>query len=152
MDLQPEVKEGSQNTQEQDKIEIVAEENFPIETKQLENTTQVVTLVPSSIDEKKKVVLVPERDELGRIKKGFSGNPLGRPQGKRNLTTILEEVLKRKANKKGITYAELLIENLVKKATKKEHFESQKLVLSYTDGLPTQKVEVSEQILIWDED
>lgn len=34
-----------------------------------------------------------QRDEKGRFPKGTSGNPLGRPKGSRNKTTLIREML-----------------------------------------------------------
>lgn len=61
-----------------------------------------------------------DRNPDGTIKKGVVLNPLGRPTGTRNLSTLLAEALK-KASKKadgsdGKTWEELLIDRVIEKA------------------------------------
>jgi len=59
-----------------------------------------------------------------RFRKGFSGNPKGRPKGKRNLATVLEQTLREKVviDDDGVcrtvTKLEAAVKQLVDKATK----------------------------------
>ena len=58
-----------------------------------------------------------------QFKKGISGNPRGRPKGKRNLITVLQQtlnetvVIEEKGKKRTVTNLEAAIRRLVKSAT-----------------------------------
>jgi hypothetical protein len=60
----------------------------------------------------------------GRFKKGASGNPKGRPKGKRNLATVLQRalqetiVIREKGKCRTVTKLEAALMQLVNKATK----------------------------------
>ena len=61
-----------------------------------------------------------------RFAKGVSGNPKGRPRGKRNLATVLEQVLQEKTTinddgvNRTVTKLEAAIKQLINKATSGE--------------------------------
>ena len=61
--------------------------------------------------------------KAAQFKKGISGNPRGRPKGKRNLITVLQEtlnvsvVIEEKGEKRTVTNLEAAIRRLVESAT-----------------------------------
>lgn len=76
---------------------------------------------------------------------GVSGNPNGRPKSK-PLTTLLKAELQKPARgKSGLTKGQKLIERLLTIAMNGKRSESvtaMRLLFAYSDGLPTQVVEV----------
>ena len=75
---------------------------------------------------------------------GQSGNPTGRPKRKPVTDAILAE-LARQHGRNGKTKLDAMVANMVALAINgrsKEAVEAFKLILSYTDGLPVQTVEI----------
>jgi hypothetical protein len=90
-----------------------------------------------------------KRDEKGRFLEGVSGNPKGRPADGESLTGILKEYLNsKKTIKSKSTRKEVLIERLYEKAEAGD-LSAIRLILGYTDGLPTQRISgsMSQQII-----
>lgn len=91
-----------------------------------------------------KVIVVPEpekqRELLGHHwKPGESGNPKGRPHKGRSLTEQMRELLHENPEKR-----KALIERVLNQALGGD-IASQKLVWNYLDGMPMQKVEMTEK-------
>jgi hypothetical protein len=75
---------------------------------------------------------------------GQSGNPTGRPK-RRPIADLLLAELEKAAGRSDATKAEKLVERLVGIALTGKRSESvaaANLIIAYTDGLPTQRVEV----------
>ena len=75
---------------------------------------------------------------------GQSGNPTGRPKRKPVTEALLAELAK-SHGRNGATKLEAMVARLVKTVISgkpREAVEAAKLIMSYTDGLPVQMVEV----------
>ncbi len=88
-----------------------------------------------------------EYDAKGRLvfKKGYSGNPDGKPEGAFSLLSILRAELQKvpeeyKKDKK--TYADLIIKRMLADAIKKGDDQKIKLIWNYIEGMPKQNIEV----------
>jgi hypothetical protein len=82
--------------------------------------------------------------ELTQFRPGQSGNPSGRPKRRPITAAILAELAK-SHGRQGKTKLEAMVANMVTFAIggrSKEAVEVFKIILSYTDGLPVQTVEV----------
>ena len=76
---------------------------------------------------------------------GQSGNPAGRPKTKLLTDLLRAELLHPARGKSGKTKAALMMDGLVTMALtgrRKDRIAAIKLIFAYTDGLPTQPVEV----------
>lgn len=76
-----------------------------------------------------------------RFQTGQSGNPEGRPKGSLSLVDIIRKKLEEASGNGDKTNAELLSENLVNMALK-GNFSALRLIWSYVDGLPRQRIEM----------
>jgi len=79
------------------------------------------------------------------FKPGESGNPEGRPKGTISITAMVKQELKRVPPDQKITYLELLVKKILKKAIVNEDKETIKLIWNYVDGMPKQAVEYTGQ-------
>ena len=77
---------------------------------------------------------------LKPFKKGQSGNPNGRPKGTFSLITILKKKLQELKEGSDRTYAELLVERIVKDAIADGDDSQIKNILQYIEGMPKQTV------------
>jgi len=75
------------------------------------------------------------------FKKGQSGNPSGRPKGSISITTRIKKELNRISPQEKITYLEILVKKILKKAIINEDKEIIKLIWNYIDGMPKQALE-----------
>ena len=77
--------------------------------------------------------------------KGVSGNPKGKPKGTVSILSIIKKSLNKqvhlKESKERKAYATIIADNMVKKAARGD-FNTQKLLMNYIEGLPTQKIEM----------
>lgn len=83
------------------------------------------------------------RDSSKTFKKGQSGNPKGRPQGAKGLTTLLREALYKIAEGQKDTYSELLVRRVMKMAVVEGNEQMIKLCWSYLEGLPKETVDMN---------
>ena len=77
-------------------------------------------------------------------------NKEGRPVGTKNLTTKVREALEKIAEGKDYTYEEAFIKSLLKKAIVDGDTSTQRLIWNYLDGMPTQKLEESGELKIYE--
>jgi hypothetical protein len=83
------------------------------------------------------------RAQDGRWRRGSSGNPCGRPPSERALSTILRRLLRAPApGQEGMSAREAVCMQLLVRALEGD-MAAIRLVLEYTDGKPTQRVEGS---------
>lgn len=81
------------------------------------------------------------RDDKGRFVEGSTGNPIGRPKDGESICGLLSEYLSgKKTARSKRTRKEILIEKLFKKVEVGD-IAAIRLILSYTDGLPTQRIQ-----------
>ena len=85
------------------------------------------------------------RDELGRFRPGFSGNPEGKPEGSISIMAILKRKLKEIPEGHSKTYLELLVDRILKMAIVDGDFQMIKQIWGYVDGLPPQKQELRHE-------
>ena len=83
-----------------------------------------------------------ERDELGRFVKGISGNPAGKPKGI-SITALVKAELKKAPEGQELTYAQLFLKKLFKKAIVDGDHATQKLIWNYIDGLPKGELDLT---------
>ena len=85
------------------------------------------------------------RDEkTGRFLPGFSGNPKGMEAGKSlQLASLLKAKLIEVPDGEKGTYAEKFIKTLIDKALIENDIKALKLIINYTDGLPSQYIEAN---------
>ncbi len=91
------------------------------------------------------------RDEKGRIVKGFTGNPNGRPPKENRILKLLNLELEKEndlqgpqAGKyKGMTWDEIIVQQMVRRAAAGEKWAVQ-MVIAYKVGLPAQKIEITK--------
>lgn len=91
------------------------------------------------------------RDEKGRIIKGFTGNPNGRPHKENRLLKFMNRELEKVNDLKGpqaekfkkMTWDEIIATQLIRRAAAGEKWAVQ-MVYAYKVGLPTQKLEVDK--------
>ncbi len=89
----------------------------------------------------------PARDERGRWRPGYSGNPRGRPPKGQALSEHLRNVLAEEVETVGgcrVTRARLLAKALVERATAGD-MRAARLVLEHVDGKPAPKRETQDQ-------
>lgn len=80
-------------------------------------------------------------------KKGVSGNPNGRPVGAKNFTTKVREALEALSDGKNISYEKELITAILDNAIVKKDIQAQKLIWNYLDGMPSQSIQHSGEII-----
>ena len=89
-------------------------------------------------------------------KAGQSGNPKGRPKGKRNLSTLLREALEKLAvnpktgakiivDGQEMTYQELLIQQVLVKGIVKGNDKTIELIFDRLEGKPRQKIDFNDE-------
>lgn len=84
---------------------------------------------------------------LKKFKKGESGNPNGRPKGAFSITNLIKEKLEECPNNKDKkTYADLIVQKILSKATKEGDTRMIEKVWAYMDGLPKETKELSGSI------
>jgi len=84
-----------------------------------------------------------EYDSVGRVvfKKGFSGNPAGKPEGSFSLLSILKaEIQKCPKGQNKKTYADLIVKRMLKESIEKGDYAQIKLIWNYIEGMPTQPI------------
>lgn len=84
--------------------------------------------------------------EATQFKPGQSGNPLGRPPGSRNFTTMVREALEKVATGEGkdaTTYYDLLVKRVLKDMIEGGKGDLIREFWRQHDGAPAQKVELS---------
>jgi hypothetical protein len=87
------------------------------------------------------------RDEKGHFVGGVSGNPKGRPVF--SLITLLKaELQKCPEGQDKKTYADMLIQRIMKKAISDGDDQQIKNILQYVEGMPKQKLELDGEINI----
>lgn len=86
--------------------------------------------------------------ELGKFKKGESGNPDGRPKGQRNYLTIYREALEELAKANKITPEQLENKLVLKQISESMtgNFKHLKDLLDRVHGMPVQKQEVETNV------
>jgi len=86
----------------------------------------------------------------GQWAKGVSGNPAGRPKGSGLMNILGRELEKQARDRKGqpilidgesVTYGELLVQRLITGSIETGDSSLLRLVFSYAEGLPAQKIE-----------
>jgi len=105
------------------------------------------------LDENINADLLAEKQQkrvVGRpFPRGVSGNPSGRPVGTKNLTTKVREALEKIAEGEDYTYEEAFIKSILKKAILDGDTSTQRLIWNYLDGMPTQKIEQSNELKVY---
>ena len=94
----------------------------------------------------KKHVLSPEM-EAAKWKPGQSGNPAGRPKKGTALSDVMRDYLDGKIEGKDVTRKEAFVKAIFARAMKGGDA-AQKLIMSYIDGMPIQKVQNTDSIRI----
>jgi hypothetical protein len=85
------------------------------------------------------------RDEKGHFVEGVSGNPKGRPVF--SLITLLKaELQKCPEGQDKKTYADLLVQRIMKKAISGGDDQQIKNILQYVEGMPKQSLKVEGEI------
>lgn len=90
------------------------------------------------------------------FKKGQSGNPKGRPAGKRNLSSLLKEALQKLAvnpntgekillDGKELTYQDLLVQQILAKGIVKGNDKTIELIFDRLEGKPRQKIDFNDE-------
>lgn len=105
-------------------------------TKNTENTEKIRKEPPEG----------KEYDSHGRLvfKKGYSGNPDGKPEGAFSLLAILKaELQKCPEGQDKKTYAHLIVKRMLKEAIEKGDQQQIKLIWNYIEGMPKQNLELS---------
>ena len=82
------------------------------------------------------------RDERGRFRPGFSGNPGGRPRTAALADRLREKLLE--AARDGSTLADELVARLIADALEGDA-QARRLVWAYAEGLPTARLEVEQR-------
>lgn len=77
----------------------------------------------------------------GGFKKGQSGNPNGRPKGSPSIIARIKKELAKIPSGQKITYLEILVKMILKKAIVDGDKEMIKLIWNYVDGMPKQALE-----------
>ena len=83
-----------------------------------------------------------ERDEKGRIKQGFTGNPNGRPKGSVSVVSVLKSKLEEVPEGQQKTYLELLVAQMLKKAIAEGDVSMIKDIINRIDGMPKQDLNI----------
>jgi len=78
---------------------------------------------------------LPARDKLGRLLPGNTANPNGKPKGI-SITALVKAELEKAPEGQELTYAQLFLKKLFKKAIVDGDHATQKLIWNYIDGLP----------------
>jgi hypothetical protein len=84
------------------------------------------------------------RDKKGRFLVGSVPNPKGRPKSGESIGEILSEFLKENYEDRDVSKKRALVEKMFELAMQGRE-SAMKLMLSYSDGIPTQKVEMSDE-------
>lgn len=82
-----------------------------------------------------------KRDKNGRLLPGNTANPHGRPKGSLSVTALIKEKLQEVAKGHKKTYAELLVDEVVKRALKGDN-QMVRQIWSYVDGMPKKQLDV----------
>jgi hypothetical protein len=82
------------------------------------------------------------RDEKGRFIKGVSGNPDGKPVGTKSFTSKVREALQVIAEGRDYSYEEAFIKSILHKGIIEKDSAIIKLIWSYLDGLPAQRIDL----------
>jgi hypothetical protein len=80
------------------------------------------------------------RDEKGRIVKGQTLNPLGKPVGARHMTTIIFDALSKVAKDTGTREDVEIVKTLLRKA-KEGDTKAIEMIMDRTDGKPVQMID-----------
>lgn len=87
------------------------------------------------------------RNPDGTFKKGVSGNPAGKPEGSFSLIAMLKaELQKCPEGQDKKTFADMLIQRIMKKAISDGDDSQIRNILQYVEGMPKQKLEMSGTI------
>lgn len=127
---------GIELSKEEELKEEIKLEDVP--TKPKEETPQVT--------EEVKTETIPEISEekqekkVSRFKPGQSGNPKGKPKGTISLLSILKKELQKKPKNEQKTYAEKIIEILIRKAVEDEDINSIREIFNRMEGMPKSSV------------
>lgn len=89
-------------------------------------------------------------------KPGQSGNPKGRPRGRRNLSSLLKEALEKLAvnpktgakilvDGKEVTYQDLLVQQVLVKGIMKGNDKTIELIFDRLEGKPRQKIDFNDE-------
>lgn len=121
------------------------EENILNKSQENTNKTDSQDNVPVETEKKQRL---PQQ-----WKPGESGNPNGRPKGSISIVTYLKKVLEEEietvdpatGNKGKATKAEIIARNIISQSSKGDKLLT-KLLISYIDGLPTQKIKLDGNI------
>ena len=81
--------------------------------------------------------------ENGQIAPGNSGNPYGRPKGSLSLIHILKEKLEKIPENSKLSFAEAIIEALVKKAIADEDMSAIREIWDRIEGRPKDSIDVT---------
>lgn len=105
-----------------------------------------------NLQEKTIDVKTHENRERGKWKKGFSGNPKGRPKGSFTIVGILKEEMekfvpqdeKKKMEEKR-TFAQVFVQRMLKKAIVDEDIVMMKEIMNRIDGRPKQSITINTE-------
>jgi len=105
-----------------------------------------------NLQEKTIEVKAHENRERGKWKKGFSGNPKGRPKGAFTIVGILKEEMekfvpqdeKKKMEEKR-TFAQVFVQRMLKKAIVDEDIVMMKEIMNRIDGRPKQSITINTE-------
>ena len=86
------------------------------------------------------------RQPDGTFGPGNIANPNGRPKGSLSLIELLKKELEKVPEGQKLSYAEAFIKKVLHKAINEGDQQSQRLVMNYVEGLPTQALKVQGQI------
>ena len=87
----------------------------------------------------------PLRDEKGRLLKGHTANPAGRPKGTLSITSMIKKKLQEVPEGEQETYAQILIKTILDKAIVEQDTRMIKQIWEYMDGKPDQKLTINPE-------
>lgn len=85
------------------------------------------------------------RDERGRFLSGHSGNSRGKPKGSLSITARIKEELEKIPKGFKISYLEVLVKIILKKALLEGDREMIKTIWQYIDGTPKQHMDIKTE-------